>query len=203
MKEDDVKLPAKLNDVADAILAAEPARIGPLLKFRKGQYFIGENEIPLGHEYRAYCADWTRGWVKFIDGEYVDSKLYRVADRVAPPERDELGDMDRAAWPGGKDPWVFQNYLPLEDVETGDLVTFVTQSVGGKIAIGKLCTEWARNVKQGRDSGPPLIELRVGEFTSKSFGSTPRPDFPMVGQEHEEMTVLPPRGKDLDDEIPF
>jgi hypothetical protein len=47
------KLPATLNDAAVNILK-ETARANPLLRFKKGKYLIGEDEIPAGREYVAF-----------------------------------------------------------------------------------------------------------------------------------------------------
>src|SRR5215831_2620418 len=47
------QLPARLQDVADVMLA-ETASSNPLLRFKKGKYFFNDNEIEVGHEYIAY-----------------------------------------------------------------------------------------------------------------------------------------------------
>ena len=54
--ETETKLPTRLEDVADVMLAAT-ASSNPLLRFVKGEYFIGEDEIEVGHEYIAYPFD--------------------------------------------------------------------------------------------------------------------------------------------------
>ena len=50
------------NDTAGNILAAaqEEAGVGELLKFRKGDYAIGKEAVPLGTEYLAHAAAWTK-----------------------------------------------------------------------------------------------------------------------------------------------
>jgi hypothetical protein len=60
------KLPARLEDVADAMLAAT-ADSNPLLRFNKGEYFIGEDEIEAGHEYIAYPFDAMTGFARWQD----------------------------------------------------------------------------------------------------------------------------------------
>ena len=88
----------------------------------------------MGTEYIAHVQHWVRGWVKFKAGCLVEHKVGKVADGFVVPEREELDETDQATWeksPSGelKDPWSKQSYLPLENVETGEIVTFVSGSV--------------------------------------------------------------------------
>jgi beta-lactamase class D len=81
-KVDQQHLPTQSNggDAVDNILK-ETSRSNPRLFFKKGKYYISEDEIPLGHEYVAFALDWTRGWVKWHDGNIVDARhMGRVAD---------------------------------------------------------------------------------------------------------------------------
>jgi hypothetical protein len=176
-------LPAQSSggDAVNNILK-ETARSNPRLLFKKGKYFVGENEVLLGHEYVAFALDWTRGWVKWADGNIVNAEhMGRVADGYVPPERDELGDTDKSQWPDdGSDPWQAQNILPLEDVESGEFLIFVAGSFGGKFAVEKLCNRVARDLKAGKDRGLPIIQLAVAEFSTKSYGNIARPNFPIT-----------------------
>ena len=97
---------------AENILGAarEDAGFEKLLKFKKGEYLIGEELVPLGTEYVAHAVGWTKCWIKFVDGEVVERKTYRVAYGERPPEREDLDDLDRDKWPEGldgnpADPW--------------------------------------------------------------------------------------------------
>ena len=47
-----------------------------------------------------------------------------------------------------KDPWCFQHLLPFEHLESGEVVIFVTPSVGGMIATEELVREYARRLKR-------------------------------------------------------
>jgi hypothetical protein len=204
--QETTNLPAKLADEAANLLRASESQVR-LLKFRKGKFFAKKKEeIPLGHQFRAFCRDWSRGWTKFVDNKIVDRRIGRVADGFRVPDRDELGDLDQSKWALGfggvsVDPWVFQNLLPLEDPETGELFVFVTSSFGGKMAIHKLCHEFARNITRGT----PTIELACETFPTDDYGPTLRPDFPIVKWEHDTGTVevTLPMSAEMDDEIPF
>jgi hypothetical protein len=100
--------------------AEEDAGFEKILKFKKGDYLIGEDPVSLGTEYIAHAIGWTKCWIKFVNGEVAERKIYRVAHGEKPPERDELDDQDESQWKVGidgkpADPWVFQYLLPLED----------------------------------------------------------------------------------------
>lgn len=177
----DDQLPTQIDPGVDVILR-ETARANPMLRFKEGEYLVGEDKIPLGREYLVYPLDWTRGWVKWADGAIVEQRMVRVADDVKLPTREELGDNDKSLWEDEeKDPWVFQNILPMDDLETGEYTIFVTGSIGGKIAVEALCNGVVRAYKKGRQSGLPIIGLATKPFPTK-FGTKPRPHFPVRWQ---------------------
>jgi hypothetical protein len=185
------QLPAEYRDYTQAFLDALAASPVPLLKFKKGKYFVQDVEVPLGSKFIAYCGDWVRGWVKFVDGELVDKKIGRVADRFVVPERDELDDRDPINWSKDDDgepidPWVRQDYLPLESSDSGERFLFVTSSFGGRIGVEILCQRWVRNITKGR----PTIKLEVGEFSTKRYPRIPRPDFVIVDWDGDAPEVL-------------
>jgi hypothetical protein len=155
---------------------------GKLLKFTKGHYFVGDDEIALGREYVAYPLRWVRGWVKFVDGKLVEQRIGCIADGFVMPNRDELGDTDEASWPKDsagkvKDPWQRQCYLPLEDCENNEIVVFVSGSHGGRGAISDLVSVAAKNLA----SGDPRIKLGVGSYRHREYGRVEVPDFAVQG----------------------
>jgi hypothetical protein len=220
------------NDTAANILTAaqEEAGFDKLLKFRKGDYAIGKEAVPLGTEYLAHAAAWTKTWLKFVDGKIADRKIYRVARGERPPEREELDD-----WPNGEngkwwptsndgqpsDPWSYQYLLPLENMVTGELVIFTTGTVGGRRAVADLCKAYGNREKNGR-GGQPVVRLAAVDMPTK-YGNQPRPLFEIVGWDDavpdeaavEELAAAIPvqptqhtaaaakRSSDMDDEIPF
>jgi hypothetical protein len=110
---------------------------GQLLKFDANtcKFSIGENEVAIGRKHIAHVDQYARGWTKFIDKKPVQIKIKKLTEGD-PEERNDLDDAHMAG--RDDDPWVFQRYLPMEDVETGEVVVFVSKSVGGKIALGNL-----------------------------------------------------------------
>ena len=164
-------VPARLEDVADVMLA-ETASSNPLLRFKKGEYFIGEDEVEVGHEYVAYPFDAMCGFARWEDDAVVEQKLGRVAERFRLEREDLPEDED----------WKEQRVLPLQDIDTGEFVAFVSGSFGGKKAINALINTVARAVKEGRGDATPLIRLAVGSFTSKEYGKIACPSFSSSGK---------------------
>jgi hypothetical protein len=183
-----------------------------LLKFKKGEYFIGEVSVPLGTKYVAHAVGWTKCWIKFVDGEVAERKTYRVALGEKPPERDELDDNNEADWPLGlddrpADPWVYQYLLPLEDPSSSEVIIFVTASFGGRRAIAELCDAYAKRTKRMTNCGQPIIKLSKMEMPTKKFGKVPRPLFEISGWDEVpgDFEVTPPATSEgeFEDEIPF
>ena len=184
------------ESAAEAILDESSKGPTPFLKFKKDKYVIGKDTaVPLSTRFIAYCADWRRGWVKFLGGEKVDEKVYRVAENRTVLERDELGDLDQSDWEtdeDGKaqDPWCFQHYVPLENAKTGERFLFVTSSTGGQIGVEVLCHQWSKNNTKGLRKGLPTIELALGEFHTRKFGAVKRPHFAIIGWENDDNNVV-------------
>jgi len=99
-----------------------------LLKFVKGQFLSGDNEVPAGREFIAHANQLAHGYTKFVGGKVAEQRMGLVADPTfVLPERADLGDTDQSTWETDhnskpRDPWTRQYYLPLEDNETGGLI---------------------------------------------------------------------------------
>src|SRR5262245_37637208 len=157
--------------------------LGKLLKFVKGKYESGDDQVPEGTEFVAHVDQLVRGWVKFEDGKVTDQRVGKVADGFKLPSREDLSDTDSDKWEkdaSGKprDPWVIQWYLPLVGVESGELVTFVTGSKGGIGAIGTLCRVYGRKRRNGL---LPVVALKTRSYKHKTYGRIETPDLPIVG----------------------
>jgi len=175
-----------------------------LLKFVKGKYYIGDDEVPLGREYIAHVNQLNHGWAKFVDGRVTDQRIGSVAEGFQPPTREQLGDTDESKWEkdatgNPRSPWTFQYYLALEDVESGVLVTFVTGSAGGTAAIGRLCGQYARNASNGL----PIIRLGASSYKHKSYGRVEVPNLPVISWTMEVTPALTAARNDMDDEVAF
>ena len=158
-------------------------RSGPLLKFdaNTSKYTIDKSEVPLGRKFIVHIPQYARGWVLFRDKSPVDYKVHKITEGK-PPDRKELdssiADLD-------EDGWVYQRYLPLEDYDTSELITFVSKSTGAKIAIENLIQAYMMGRHRG---GLPIVCLAISDFRTREFGRKPRPDFKLIGwtSDHEE-----------------
>jgi hypothetical protein len=198
-------LPAQYDSNVEELAAEAANDLGTLLKFAKGVWTLGEDKAPAGAEFVACPEAVVIGWVRFDDKKVAERILKRPGDKRRLPDRDELSMPDKSDWPldsknAPKDPWVRQHYLPLID-DNGALVTFVSGSVGGKLAIGKLCSAFLKNKAR------PIVKLDVGSFRSKEYGAIPAPDFSIIAFEGVEAKEAPAKNgngaAELNDTIPW
>jgi hypothetical protein len=193
-----------LSEAADEL---NGGNVGKILKFQKGKYFVGDDELAINSELIAHVTQLARGWVKFKNGELVDRRIGKVIDGFVAPQRKDLDDNDQSMWEKNergerRDPWVSQSYLPLENPETGEVIVFVSGSAGGRGAIGALVNIASRNLHKGQ----PIIQLGVRSYKHKQFGRIENPDFPIVGWTGAIGGVplaLPSKHPAFDDEIPW
>jgi hypothetical protein len=127
------------------------------------------------------------------------------------PERDEMGDLDRSAWPTGlsggpADPWLHQICLVLQDRENLQLFTFVTNSATGRRAVGNLLRHYDRLRKSHPDTCP-IVRLKPGGYESKmkGVGWVHTPTFVVVGRAPRDSAAKPDTSPaaDLNDDIPW
>lgn len=189
------------------------AKFERLVKYDKGQYYSGGDVVPLGTKVIAHCIGWSTAWIKFVNKEMVERRIYSVDRGEVAPERSTLDDQDQTKWEIGfnnapKDPWVFQNLLPLQLVEGGERMIFATSSGGGERAIKEICYEYADRKLRQPDCGQPIVKMQSGTMPSKTYGKVMRPRFDIVGWANGDMDIVsipnPVLLKgDLGDEIPF
>jgi hypothetical protein len=213
MSNEIITATSEVDNLVNAVQAE--ARFDRLLKFKKGHYKVSEDDVPLGTEFLVHPAAWLKVWAKFVDKKLVDKKVYCVAKGEKPIHRNEPDALNLAET--DKDPWSLQDLLPLENLETGEVVIFTTSTVGGKQCVREVVDAYTKRVRKGRP-GQPIIALRVKDMPTKKHGTVPRPFFEVVGWNDaiassistEEVATAIPVNKaaankhdDMDDEIPF
>jgi hypothetical protein len=201
--------------------------IGTLLRFSKGDYVSGEEskEIPIGSVFTANVDELLAGWIKWSGGKPVEHVMVRVAEGLALPKREVLGDRDGSCWEADsagvpRDPWQFTNYLPLLN-EEGGIFTFATSSRGGLTAIGDLTRRYARHRRAGHRDVHPMIALDVGSYQhqNREYGRIKYPVLTPMGWAPKEvftdalaaagLGAEPPaspeetQAEDMGDDIPF
>ena len=182
------------------------------MKFKKGHFYIDNDEVPIGTQFIAHAVGWTKTWIKFIDQEVVERRVYRMIKGEVPVTRADLDEQDTSKWPIGNDdrpldPWVYQYLLPMEN-DKDEVVIFIASSFGGKRAIADVCAAWSRKHSKGFDPGQPIIKLREVMMPSKKWGEVPRPKFEIVGWDGlragiREVKTEQIKNRDMDDNIPF
>jgi hypothetical protein len=204
-------LPAQYEDPIEQLAAEARNDFGTLLKFNKGERYVGDSAVLTSPEYIGHVDSLVIGWIRFDEKKVAERILLRRGEKKRLPDRDELSFADKSEWPLdskgiARDPWVKQYYLPLIDTSDGALVTFVSGTVGGKIAIGKLCDKYLNKNER------PIITLDVGYFKSKEYGKVAAPDFKIIGFEKTGIILEPGAAataentkehRVLDDAIPF
>jgi len=155
-----------------------------ILKFNKGLWEIGDDEVPEGTQYVVLMDQVAREWVKFEDGSPTERLRFPIANKVPPPPREDLGDHDSSQWEIGddgkpRDPWTLQWQLPMLPIGAlGDLVIFTTSSKGGEICLASLCGIYGRSPRNGM---LPIVALKTRSYKHKTYGKIQTPDLPIVG----------------------
>jgi hypothetical protein len=163
-------------DAADP--TASPIK-GPEKRFKDGGYVEFGDEVD--EETNKYAVrQKLQGWQKLerdCPPEYVMRKIGEP--RPARPHVDE------ANWPldlNGKPahPWKLTNYLVLLNIETGEISTFSTNTIGGNIAIGEL-SDQVEMMRQEMPGAVPIIALQSKDMPTQYGGTKPRPYFKITG----------------------
>jgi hypothetical protein len=183
--------------------AASLPQQGTFLKFNKGEYLAGQDshEVPLGTRMVANMAGLQVGWVKWWDEKPAESRTTLLIDQKPLELRSALGDEDKDLWETDRDgkprdPWQFTNTIDFVD-EDGERFIFSTSSKGGIGAIGKLCREYGKLMRQNPGM-VPIIELSRDHYIHKEYGKTYTPVFKIVGWADED--TLEAVSDDTDDE---
>jgi hypothetical protein len=146
----------------------------------KGQYKAGkENKIvQIGTQLTVAHDTYQVGWSKLVDGRFEDSVMGYVVEGYQRPDRQELGDNDRATWPGGKDPWLKMARVVAYQTKGREdtLYTFSTLSIGGLSALGKLF-EQAGMLMRMHPGSYPIVTLKTGSYRNTTHNTDV--DFPV------------------------
>jgi hypothetical protein len=156
--------------------------VGKMLKFTiDGKYKVDKTEI-LPDNSTLVAMDVTTVWVKWDDSRPIEHRITHPGQLH--PDRADLPDLDQATWERGlngdpADPWRDSRYLRLIDPRTGQDYTFVTDTYGGRKAVGDLKSQIA-NVRFAHPGAVPIVQLGSAMMKT-SYGLKPRPEFKVVG----------------------
>ena len=170
--QDHYQIPAAVDNFDYDEPGASPIR-GGNVKFDGGAYFVGKEKTLVEPERRFIVLDKASGW-QFLEKDCPAEWVMQASGKPQ-PERPECGD--QSEWPVGLDgkpscPWKWTQFLYLMDADSGETLTFSTNSSGGKISIVRvrsrsnrcvlcvlaLCRSWSckawpcrRNLARSRD----------------------------------------------------
>ena len=153
-----------------------------MLKFTiDGKYKVDKTDN-LPDNTTLVAVDVNTGWVKWQDSKPIEHRITQPGHLH--PDRDDLPDRDKTTWQPGlngepADPWRDTRYLRLIDPRTGQDYTFVSDTYGGRKAVGDLKSQIG-NVRFAYPGAVPVVQLGSTKMKT-SFGLKPRPEFKVVG----------------------
>jgi hypothetical protein len=155
--------------------------VGKMLKFTVDSKYKVDKADNLPDNATLIAIDVTTAWVKWHDGKPIEHRITQPGQ--GHPDRADVPDRDESTWEPGingqpADPWRDTRYLRLIDPRTGQDYTFVTDTYGGRKAVGDLKSQIS-NVRFAYPGAVPVV--RLGSTMMKtSFGLKPRPEFKVV-----------------------
>jgi hypothetical protein len=179
--------------------------IGRLLKFSKGDFLAGQEnmELPMGTRFIVNMDMTLRGWIRWENNKPAEQVMGLVAEGFVLPKRDTLGwgyqrgtkeeDADTTDWIRDestgvmRDPWQETFYLimrelgpdgvtPLEGEE--GLYTFTTSSKGGLDACKELCSVYGKWLRFHPDEFP-VVKIGWDSYMHSvaQYGKIKTPEF--------------------------
>ena len=174
------------NNQADGFSVAEKSGsnliVGKMVKFTIDGKYKADKADTLPDYTTLVAMGVTTAWVKWQDGKPVEHRITQPGE--VHPDRHDLPDQDEAMWEHGlkgepADPWRDTRYLRLIDPRTGQDFTFVTDTVGGRKAVGELKSQ-INNIRFAYPGAVPLVQL-CSTMMKTAFGLKPRPEFKVIG----------------------
>jgi hypothetical protein len=158
---------------------ASPIR-GISIRLKDGHYFAFGEKIDV-RDRSFVVLDRVEGWQKLAEGcppEY----LMRKTGEVRPPKP----HIDESDWPIGRlsgvpeHPWRLTHYLYLLDAATGEVSTFWSNTIGGRIAIDQL-SDQVKFMRQAQPDAIPVVALESRDMPTQYGATKPRPHFRILG----------------------
>jgi hypothetical protein len=210
-----MSMPA-VNNGAAAYLSghASPTR-GELFKFDgKGGVYKRISDggvVPEGTKCAVIYPKTQVMWVKFQGkGKPPERKGGAIFDGFVPASRESLGDTDEATWDRDmngrpQDPWVLQIMLPMQVVDTEELLIFVASSMTSRSEADALIAQCER-MRRTEPNDYPVIKLAISGFNHKDprVGFIKTPSLPRIGKTpmSSATAVLSSLRDDMNDELP-
>ena len=175
---------------------------GQLMKFSKGEYVAGQENLPLpmGMRFVVNMDQMLTGWIRWDDNKPAEQVMGLVVEGFVPPKRDTLGygykpgdkeeDADTTDWEvdeksgNPRDPWQPTFYLVMRGLDKDDkpledeLYTFTTASKGGSDAVKAFCAVYGKWLRFHPDDHPIItIGYDQYEHSNPQYGWIKTPQF--------------------------
>jgi hypothetical protein len=207
--------------VADGFDAAEQDRTESLIRgvdtrFKDGDFCNFTDKIDV--EGRGFAVfDLVAGWQKLEKDCSPEYSTQRTGEPKPPQPH-----VEKADWPLNlngqpEHPWKWTRYLYLLDVATGEISTFSSSTVGGRVAIDELRDQIAF-MRRVRPDAIPIVALQSKDMPTSFGGTKPRPHFKILGwktrgevapqnllagpEQRDDAFVAPTTEEIFDDKIP-
>ena len=122
-------------------------------------------DVPCGTLFKPNPYEFWWGWQKFKDGAVAGLQLCRFFEGK-PCSRNELDDLEENQWQEDRDPWS-ENYRIVMQDEAGELVTFSTNSYGGKLAWEELLESYRSDIEH--PDLWPVVAAQVGYYDTRDL----------------------------------
>jgi hypothetical protein len=185
---------------AAAVSAGGGGVFGSVLKYSKGEWFAGNNDM-MGAELVCIFSAVKTGWICWESGQPLEKQLGFIAEGFQPAKRKDLkpGPDDKDDWPTDDkgqpyDPWSFTIELTFADPKSKDLFTMSLSSKGGHRAAGELMLSFRNS-----DEKYPIIKRGTDSYKSKQYGRVHVPVFELTGEyvgreDYDDLTQQRRRG---------
>jgi hypothetical protein len=154
--------------------------VGHLIKY-SGDNGWTESGLPIESNKKLVAVAVNRVLQRWQDERVIET----IAQKPLPDADEMNAAIPQIEWDKGPDgkprpPWQLAHVVYLLDIETCEKLTFVSASIGAKIAVGTLQDRvaWMRKLR-GADV-VPQVELAFRPMSTR-FGMRKRPDFKIVG----------------------
>jgi len=197
---------AKNTDGWSDVAAEANERVlrGTLLKFADSNWTRGKETEPVKRGTQLVAIGTAAAWALWRNGKPVEYRMREPGTKM--PDREELGDLDKALWEVGpdqvpRDPWRNTRFVYLDDPHSAEAFTYSTSSWGGREAVINLGDAIAR-MRLAHPNAMPIVALEAAPMVTR-YGRKSKPTFKIVGWKAtgNEVPELPPSGEP--DELPY
>src|SRR5262249_60136629 len=155
---------------------------GTLLNCAAWTWPGGKEPEPVKRGTQLVAIGTAAAWVKWKDGKPAETRLREPGTKM--PDREELGDLDKAQWEVGpdktpRDPWRNTRFVYLVDPHSAEALTYSTSSWGGREAVINLGDAIAR-MRMAHPNAMAIVALEAAPMNTP-YGGKSTPTYTIIG----------------------